>query len=188
MKKLLVLSIFLILIFTILTSMAFSEEKVKVNPNDFVTYKSPQGLFEIKIPKDLKLMEEHKEGVVYGDKEKEILIAAGVRLFNEPNDVKVDMPYIKEQMEKAIEYMKKAQNGTLVEGPKNYKDGMFFLTKMSRPPFPSPDKEVKKDASYYTFIFVKPKNEKSCAVIIYLPEKDYATFKPTLEFIVDSLK
>lgn len=182
MKKLVLFSIFTVLIFGIFASIGFAKGAV-VNPEDFITYKSPQGLFEVMLPKDIPLMKEFKEGVSYGDLKKGYMFAAGVRFFGEKDDVKVDLKYIENELNKAKKEIEDSKEGVVKELPKKYKDGMFMLVSVPKAPM-----KGMKEGEYCMFIFVKPKNEKSMAVIGYVPKEEYEGFKTKLDFIIDNLK
>ncbi len=189
MRKNLILSVITVSVMLFFTIGAFAGATPTPNPDNFITYKSPQGLFEVKVLKSIPLLREHKDGVVYGSPDQEIIIAAGVRLFSEKDDVKVDLPYIEEQLKDVIKDIV-GKGGKVLEGPKKYKKGILLLGETLNPPFP-PKEEPKEGAEkpkYYFSIYVTTKNEKSLAIIVYLPKTKYKELKNDIEFMIDNLK
>ncbi len=189
MRKNLILSVITVSMVLFFAIGAFAGETPTPNPDNFITYKSPQGLFEVKILKGMSLIREHKDGVVYGSQDQQMIVAAGVRLFNEADDVKVDLPYIEKQLKDVIQNII-GKGGKVLEGPKKYKKGILLLVETIDPPFP-PKEEPKEGAvkpKYYVNIYATTKNEKSLAIITYLPEAKYKALKNDIEFMIDNLK
>ncbi len=189
MRKNLILSVITVLILLSFTVGVFAGETPTPNPNNFIAYKSPQGLFEVKILKGMSLMREHKDGVVYGSQDQQMIVAAGVRLFSEKDDVKVDLPYIEKQLKDVIKDIT-GKGGKVLEGPKKYKKGILLLVETMDPPFPPKEepKEGEAKPKYYVNIYATTKNEKSLAIIVYLPEAKYEALKNDIEFMIDNLK
>ncbi len=188
MRKVLILGLIAVLFVSVLSLTGYGGEKSTPDPKDFVTYKSPQGLFELMVPKGLPVMREHKYGIVYGSPDADMIIAGGVRLFDEKDEVKVDMAYIKEKVDETIKDIMKSNKGEkVVEGPKEYKNGIFMIMETENPPFP-PKEEQKEKKKYYLTMYVTVKNEKSLALIAYFPKDKYPDFKKDVEFMIDHLK
>ncbi len=188
MRKFLVLGLFTVLLLSVFTTILYAEDTPTPNPDNFIVYKSPKGLFEIAIPKGVPLLKEHKEGVLYGSPEVDMIIAAGVKLFGEGDDVKVDMEYLKKQVDQAAKDIVEKGNGKIVDRPKKYKNGLSLLAETSEPPFPSKQKTEGEKKQYYFTMYVTIKNEKSLALIVYLPKDKYAGYKKTIDYMIDSLK
>ncbi len=190
MRKSLILGIVIVLFVSLFSFLAQAGGVPAPDPANFVTYISPNGLFEVMIPKELPLMKEHKEGVVYGSPEKDMIIAAGVRLFNEKDEDKVDLKYIQDKVSEMIKDITVNNQGKVIEKPKEYKGGIYVVIGASEPPFPPKEKvkENEEKPEYYVVMFIKPKNEKSLAILTYLPKSKYLDFKKDIDFMIDNLK
>lgn len=183
MKKLVLVGIFVVLIFSVFASLGLSE-KASIDPKDFVLYKSPQGYFEVMFPKDVPLKEEFKTGVSYANMETGYIFAAGIKLFRGEEDKrKVDLQFIEEQLYKVKKDIEDTEKGVVIQDPKKYKDGMLMLIFLKKASIPK-----LKEGEYVMFFFVKPKNEKSLAVLGYIPKEEFERFRPKLDFIISSLK
>ena len=153
-----------------------------VNEDNFVLYRSPQGSFEIMIPKDFQPFEEDEEVVIYGDIDKGYIVGVGMNLFDIKGKEKIDIDLIKKKFDNIKEELG-VEDSEIVEGPREYKDGYFALLEVPESPYPG-----MKEMPYYVVIFAKPKDDAVLALSMILPKSDYKTYKSKIDFMIDSLK
>ncbi len=155
---------------------------LNLSKDDFILYKNPKGKFQLMVPKMFPKLEEDDDYVIFGDISKGYILGAGTDLVDVEGEENVDINFVMKKIKDAIEDLG-IEDQTVVEGPKEYKGGAMMLISTPKAPFPG-----MKETPYYVFLYLKPMGNFALGALVMLPKDEYDMYKPSIDFIIDSLK